>query len=49
MKVHINLGELKKLGKGSINQFIMLEKTMFLARVLRGDLSGMSSANKPKT
>lgn len=27
MKDHINLGEIKKVGKGTNNQFIMLEKT----------------------
>lgn len=27
MKDLINLGELKKIGKGTINQFIMLEKS----------------------
>lgn len=26
MKDHINLGELKKIGKGTINHFIMFEK-----------------------
>lgn len=27
MKDHINLGELKKIDKGTINQFIMSEKS----------------------
>lgn len=36
MKDHINLGELKKLGKGTHKKFMLKQKQiMFLARVLR--------------
>lgn len=47
--VHISLRELKKRGKDSTNQYMRWEKADNIAMVLGRGLSGMTSADKPKT
>lgn len=47
MKDHINLGEIKLVKVLIISLLCRKKQIMFLAMVLGGDLSGMSSADKP--